>query len=206
MKKLLRLGGLISLILFVFKISQVILPGKLDYLFDLLPISNKTFIMFLLNLLFFFILKKHANYKYSVYSEELKFIALILIMFLSQILKFLNVFIKGNIFLAYILSIILIFSLLFLEANIYYSLKNKVKDRNYKINMYIFIVAFYGKLIYILSNYAMILTLEFLKNKNLMYYLENLNIYSYLLSTWIYAVSYFFIAFIFFKPRERFSF
>lgn len=146
MKKLFRLGGIISLILCFFKSTDIILPQKINYFFNTLSFLDKNVIVVILSLLFFYILKKHANHKYCVYSEELKFFAIIFFMILSQLIKFISVFFNLKIFSSLALTITISSVILFLEGSIYYSLKNKIKDRNYKINMYIFSLAFLQKL------------------------------------------------------------
>ncbi len=210
MKRLFRLGGFIALIMSFFLSAELFFPDKVDYLFKLvkLPIKNEIFLT--LNIVFLYILKRHANFKYYVHSEELKFIVLYIVLIINQLAVYFIPNSYGNDSTTLLLSLgmILLIGLVryMLEYNIYNILAKRVKDTAYQFCMFLFRLTLILRILELLRNIIFIILDIFSINIPSQSLILSYSMYFVQVSNMLLILSYFVIALIFLKPRETYSF
>ncbi len=210
MKRFFRLGGVVALLMAFFLSAELFFPEKVDYLFELLkfPIKNELFLI--LNIIFLYALKKHANFRYYVHSEELKFIFLYLILILNQIVVYLipSNFNDGLVEIVVVLGIIFLLGLTryILEYNIYDILAKRVKDSSYQFCMFLFRLTLIFRIFELFRDIVFIILDIFAINIPYQGRILSYSLYFVQVSNVLLILSYFVIAIIFLKPKETYSF
>lgn len=210
MKRLFRLGGMVALVISIFLSAELFFPDKIDYLFKFLKLPIKNEIFLILKIVFLFVLKRHANFKYYVHSEELKFITLYIILIFNQIVpSFMSNYSSTELEkLVAILVIILLLGLgkYMVEYSIYNVLAKRVKETSYQLCMFLFRITIIIRIIELIRNSIFIvldlLAIEIPYQGIILSY----SLYFVQVSNILLILSYFIIALIFLKPRETYSF
>lgn len=210
MKRLFRLGGMVALVISIFLSAELFFPDKIDYLFKFLKLPIKNEIFLILKIVFLFVLKRHANFKYYVHSEELKFITIYIILIFNQIVaSFMsNYSSTEHEKLVATLVIILLLGLgkYMVEYSIYNVLAKRVKETSYQLCMFLFRITIIIRIIELIRNSIFIvldlLAIEIPYQGIILSY----SLYFVQVSNILLILSYFIIALIFLKPRETYSF
>lgn len=205
MKKLFRLGGIISILLALVIFGEVFMKSEFDKIVLMTGISFKDELLVLMHLLFLYLLKKHMNIKFYIHSEELRFLLLFIVFILSIAYERImpNVF-PSNI-TAYIIFFFGIFAL-FLELNIFNRLRKRVKDKVNTLNLFVFMCAIAVRLVYIFMNQALVLVGRFEIEMPIVSKISEISINVNMLSQTLYVVAYCIAALIFLRPKEAYSF
>lgn len=205
MKKLFRLGGIISILLALVIFGEVFMKAEFDKIVLMTGISFKDELLVIMHLLFLYLLKKYMNIKFYIHSEEIRFMLLFAVLILSiaydRVVP--NIF-PGNI-TAYIIFFLGIFAL-FLELNIFNRLRKRVKDKITTLNLLVFICAIAVKLVYIIMSQALVLVNRFGPEIPIISKISEISINVDLLSQTLYVVAYCIAAMIFLRPKETYSF
>lgn len=207
MKKLFRLGGIISMILALVLFGEIFFKDDFNKLFTLVDFNFKSELFLLMHIIFLYILKKYMNIKFYIHSEELRFLLLFILLILSKGYKYIKpeFFDKSK---GFNVHIILILGILvyFLELNIFNRLRQKVKDKACVLTLFIFICAVFAKMLYIVSGYLLMIFSRFNIDFAVFDKVTELNVHIDLFSKSLYIAAYILMAFIFLKPKETYSF
>ena len=205
MKKLFRLGGIISILLALVIFGQVFMKAEFDKIVLMTGIDFKDEVIVLMHLLFLYLLKKHMNIKFYIHSEELRFMLLFIVLILSIAYERIipNVF-PSNI-TAYIIFFLGIFALV-LEFNVLNRLRKRVKDKINTLALFVFTIAIAVRLMYIITSQVLLLINRFGIELALVDKISEISININLLSQTLYIVAYCIAAMIFLRPKETYSF
>lgn len=210
MKKILHIGSFFSVILALVFFTDVFFAEEMKEFVGIIGFSFKSEIILASTIFFLFFLKKHANLKHYIHSEELKFLLLISLLIINQAIRYLvpNISSHSDTSLIMSFAAVILFNLLklMLEFNIYSTLRRRVKDRLYIISMFIFQVAVILAIIGIIS--SQFYTLLHIINIHLEINNNFINVSAKVIasSKFLYFIAYTLITFVFLKPKEKYSF